>query len=149
MPKDMQKMIDAELAKGNLLDWKPMRDFLISFSDSESVASNTKPVPIAAAVTDEQPPTEPTYSDEDWHWFLKTEDGIQYVKENPNDQTAQEQLQAMHAKGSLKGASKGSGGTWKESKGKGKDKGKGTGDKGKCKGKGDDWKQHAYSGQCS
>ena len=46
MPADIQKIFDTEMSKGNLPDWKAMKDFLTNYSDSDAVSRSMKPPPI-------------------------------------------------------------------------------------------------------
>ena len=48
MPAEVRKRAGSELATGPLPNWKPMRDFRITFSDSTSVTHAMKPALFAS-----------------------------------------------------------------------------------------------------
>ena len=76
MPTELQKILDTEMSKGNLPDWRAMREFLISFSDSDAVSRSVKPAPISAnAVTEGDKPEEPEYTDDEWVYYRGQPDG--------------------------------------------------------------------------
>ena len=134
MPEQLPKILDQGSAKGNLATWRMMKDFLINFSDSESVNKTGKPMPISANVVAEEQaaPQDPEYSSEQWLYYLEqTSEGQEFAVANPTHP----QVQAYVLSVVVKGKGKGWKGYGKGDKGKGKGFGKdGKGDKGKGKG---------------
>lgn len=98
MPEDMKRILDAEIAKGNLVDWRSFTDFLINYSDSDAATKNTKSVPIAAPVQDNKGPVEPEYSDEEWCHFLSQQEGQDFALSNPSHPKVQQYVLSIVAK---------------------------------------------------
>ena len=130
LPDEVQKSIDAEVAKGQLQEYDDFVEFAKSISKSSKFRSMPPPKPLSANLLTEEPEL-PQYSHEDWIAYLGSDEGWQaYQGGEEVDQGALRDILSLVRKG---GTSKGKGyrgkgwdspkGGWDSSKSsKGKDK---------------------------
>ena len=107
--KDTKSIIDIESAKGNLLGWNDLKDYLTAMGTNRRAteATGKGPTPtIMHAGSEPDTDDKAAYSHDAWNWLLSTQDGVQYVKDHPEEEDAQKHISIMYLKGGFKGNGK-------------------------------------------
>ena len=118
MPKEVQVILDDKKAKRELVEFKAMKDYIISYGTQQLLAASKGPAPLMvnSLIDHSQSSAQPWnfapvgdqgYSDEQWLHYFQSEEGQEFAQANPTDANVQQHLFAIAFKGKGKGGKSG------------------------------------------
>ena len=164
LPEAVQKDVDKEVAKGELVSYESFMDFIRNLSRSARYQKQAAPKPLTANIIENNPgpmsstwqaesPSNNIYSVDEWSEWLQGDEGQQAIQDGVELPSSPEMHLALLAvaKGKGKWTTKGGNDRWPKGGSKGDHKGKG-GHKGGGKGKGSNSKgaggKRPFTGNC-